>query len=171
MPTNELTPVRVKALIAAIKENPNLTDAADTCGVHPRTLLAAIKRGLYPNPDPQDRALAKAARHSRALLRGELFGVLKNAALGRGQFEGEADPKWAQYLIERMTDEGELTWQEALPGPNDAPFVRQHLFKRPTPDLLQDIHAAGMKLVPMTEEEKQLPAPVLDGELVDDDDA
>ena len=173
--TNEITPERAKALIKALKANPNLTDAADICGVHPRTLGAAIKRGLFPHPDPQDKALARAARHSRALLRGDLFGVLKKAALGElpdPKEKGEKlppDPKWAQYLIERMTDEGELTWNETLPGPADAPQMRQRLFAQPTPELLQDIHAAGMKLVPMTPEEKQLPAPAIDGELMDDE--
>lgn len=160
---NDISPERAKALIKALKANPNLTDAADTCGVHPRTLATAIKRGLFPNPDPQDRALARAARHSRALLRGEMFGHLKKAA--------ELDPKWAQYLLERMTDEGEITWQETLPGPQDAPQIRQHLFRpgHVPVELLSDIHAAGMKLVPLTEDERMLPAPVVDGELEDPD--
>lgn len=173
--TNEITPERAKALIKAIKANPNLTDAADICGVHPRTLAAAIKRGLFPNPDPQDAMLARAARHSRALLRGDLFEVVKAAALGKlpdGKNRGEflpPDTKLTVWLIERLTDEGELTWSETLPGPQDAPQLRQALFARPTPELLQDIHAAGMKLVPMTSDEKQLPAPAVDGELMDDD--
>jgi hypothetical protein len=172
---NEITPERAKALIKAIKANPNLTDAADICGVHPRTLAAAIKRGLFPNPDPQDAALARAARHSRALLRGDLFDVVKNAALGKlpdAKNKGEMlppDTKLAMWLIERLTDEGELTWSETLPGPHDAPQIRQALFARPTPELLQDVHAAGMKLVPLTSEERLLPAPAVDGELMDDD--
>ena len=160
MRTPEISPERAKALIKALKANPNLTDAADICGVHPRTLSAAIKRGLFPNPDPQDRALARAARHSRAFLRGELFEVVKKAAL-------EGDTKLAMWLIERMTDQDELAWSETLPGPNDAPQIRQALFARPTPELLQDIHSAGMKLVPMTPEERQLPAPAVDGELME----
>lgn len=172
---NEIDPKRAKALIAALKRNPNLTDAADLCGVHPRTLAAAIKRGLFPNPDPQDRALARAARHSHAILRGDLFEVVKKAALGtlpdsknKGEFL-PPDTKLAMWLIEQLTDEGELTWSETLPGPQDAPMLRQALFARPTPELLQDVHAAGMKLVPLTPEEKQLPAPAIDGELMDDD--
>jgi len=159
---NEITPERAKALIKALKANPNLTDAADTCGVHPRTLATAIKRGLFPNADPQDRALARAARHSRAFLRGELFGVVKKAAL-------EGDTKLAVWLLERLTDEGEITWQETLPGPQDAPLVRQNMLKRPSPELLADIHAVGLKLVPLTPEERQLPAPVVDGELEEPD--
>lgn len=162
MSKSEITPERAKALIKALRANPNITDAADTCGVHPRTLASAIKRGMFPNPDPVDRAIAKAARHSRALLRGEMFSVLIEAA--------KADPKWAQWVYERMTDEGEITWEDALPGPKDAPQIRQHLFARPTPDLLADIHAAGLKLVPLDETEKQLPAPVADGEFDEPDD-
>lgn len=164
MAKNEITPERAKALIKALRANPNLTDAADTCGIHPRVLTAAIKRGMFPNPDPQDRALAKAARHSRALLRGELFETLRNAA--------KDDPKWAQYLLEHMTDPDEVRWSETLPGPQDAAAIRQHLFRpgHVPPDLLADVHAAGMKLVPLTAEEKMLPAPVADGEFEDEDD-
>lgn len=133
------------------------------CGVHPRVLASAIKRGLFPNADPQDRQLARAARHSRALLRGELFQVVKDQAL-------QGDAKLAVWLLEKMTEPGELQWEETLPGPQDRPLVRQAIFAKPSADLLADIHAAGMKLVALTPEERQLPAPAVDGEFEEPED-
>lgn len=91
------------------------------------------------------------------MLRGELFEVLKTAALG-------GDTKLAQWLYEEMTEEGEVTWEETLPNEGDKHAVRQHLYAHPTPELLADLHAAGVKLVPLTEADKALPAPILDGE-------
>lgn len=163
---NELTPQLAKALVVALKRNPNLTDAADTCGVHPRTLKLWIKRGLFPNPDPLCASLARAARHSRALLRGALFEVLKKAATEGYGGEGP-DTKLTVWLYEHMIEEGELTWEEVLPGPEDRNVVRQHLYSHPTAELLADLHAAGVKIVPLTEAERQLPAPVIDGEFED----
>ena len=164
---SELTPQLAKALVAALKKNPNLTDAADTCSVHPRTLKGWIKRGMFPSPDPLCASLARAARHSRALLRGELWDVLYKAAT-TGFGDAGPDTKLTMWLYEKMIEQGELTWEEVLPGPEDRNQVRQHLYAHPTPELLADLHAAGVKIVPLTEAERQLPAPVVDGEFDDD---
>jgi hypothetical protein len=163
---SELTPQLAKTIVEALRRNPNLTDAADMAGVHPRTLKLWIKRGLFPNPDPLCARLARAARHSHALLRGELFEVLKKAAT-IGFSDAGPDTKLTVWLYEKLIDEGELTWEECLPGPEDKHSVRQHLYAHPTAELLADLHAAGVKLVPLTETEKLLPAPVVDGEFDD----
>lgn len=155
-----LTPDLLKKLIHALRENPSLVDAADSCSVHPRTLREWIQKGLLPNPEPHYAALARFARGARSKVRGEMFGLLRKAA--------KLDPKWAQYLLERMTEPEEMTWTETLAIPPSA--VRRHLLSNPSPELLADAHAAGVKIVPLTPEEKQLPAPVVDGELVDPED-
>lgn len=156
----QLTPELVKRLVRAIRENPNLADAADSCGVNPRSLVAWVKLGLYPNAEPRYHALAVAARRSRALLRGKLFKRLVQAAT-----DELGDPKWAAWLLERMDEEGEPTWLSTIPGPGDMPQVRQHLFKNPSPQLLQDIDAAGFKLVPKDPNEPAALPPAVDGEL------
>lgn len=154
-----LTAGLLKRLVRALRANPNLTDAADTCGVHPRTLRMWIQQGLYPNAEPLYRALATCARRQRSHVRGEMFGILRRAA--------RVDAKWAAYCLERLTEEGEETWQGTVPGAPEAPAMRQHLLRNPPPELLADIHAAGLKLVPLSPEERALPAPVTDGELCD----
>jgi hypothetical protein len=161
--TNDrLNPALVARLCRAIRKHPSLTDAADACGVHPRTLQLWIKQGLYPNPDPGCHALAVAARRSRALLRGKLFERLVAAATDKN-----GDPKWAAYLLERLDEEGEITWQSTVPSPGENALVRRELFQNPPPALLEDIAAAGMKLVPL-EPGDELPA-LVEGELVDDE--
>lgn len=171
--TERLNPYLVKRLVRAIRKYPNLTAAADACGVNPRQLQAWIKRGLYPNPEPEYGALAVAARRSLALCKGKLFQTLYRAAVGYVDDDGvphTGDPKWAAYLMEQMAEEGEIPWTATIPGEGDMPSVRKHLFQNPSPQLLQDIADAGMKLVPMSPEEKALaPAPVADGELMDDE--
>lgn len=159
--TNDvLTPELIKRLCRAIRKHPSLTDAADACGVHPRTLQLWVKKGLYPSPDPAYHALALAARRSRALTRGKLFQIILEGA--------KADPKWAAYLLERMDEAGEITWGSTVPGEHDMPQVRQHLFRNPSPELLNDIEAAGMKLVPL---DPGAPAPlqIAEGQFADDE--
>lgn len=154
-----LTPALLLRLTRALRANPNLTDAADSCGVHPRTLREWIQRGLYPNADRLHAALATCARRQRALVRCEMFGLLRKAA--------KDDAKWAAYCLELLTEDGEESWQATVPGAAEAPAMRQHLLRNPPPELLADIHAAGLKLVALSPEERQLPAPVTDGELCD----
>jgi hypothetical protein len=158
-----LTPDLLRRLIRALRENPSLTDAADKCGVHPRTLREWIQKGLLPNPEPHYAALARFARSARSNVRSEMFGIIRKAAVGDAAHPG--DPKWAQYLLERMTEPEEMTWTETMNLPPSA--VRRHLLANPSPELLADAHAAGVKIVALTPEEKQLPPPVIDGELVD----
>jgi hypothetical protein len=160
-----LTPELVKRLCRAIRRYPNITAAADSCGVNPRTLQGWVKRGLYPNPDPLYAALAEAARRSLGLVKGKLFQTLLVAAVGDRTRPG--DPKWAAYLLEHMKEEGELTWGDTVPGHGDMPSVRRHLFQNPSPQLLQDIDAAGMKLVPKGPGDAPRALPAVDGELVD----
>jgi hypothetical protein len=92
-----------------------------------------------------------------------MFGLLREAA--------QHDAKWAAYCLERLTEPGEETWQGTVPGAAEAPAMRVHLLRNPPPELLADVHAAGLKLVPLSPEELLLPAPVLDGELVDPSEA
>lgn len=168
----KLTPDLVKRLCRAIRKFPNITAAADACGVNPRQLQAWIKKGLFPNPDPEYGALAVAARRSLALCKGRLFQTVYQAAVGFTDKDGErfpGDPKWASYLMEQMKEEGEIPWTATVPDEHDMPAVRRHLFANPSPQLLQDINAAGMKLVPLTADEKALPPAPVDGELVDDE--
>lgn len=159
---DKLTPALLRRLVHAVRRNPNLQDVADSCGVTPRDLQAWVKNGLMPGAAPEHRALAVAARRSRALLRGKLFErLVKEATSPNG------DPKWSAYLLERLDEEGEITWQSTIPGPGDTAAVRRALLANPPPALLEDIAAAGMKLVPL---EPGDPIPVRaipDGELVD----
>lgn len=161
-----LNPDLVRRLCRAIRKYPNITAAADSCGVNPRTLHLWIKKGLYPNPDPLYGALAEAARRSLGLVKGKLFQSLLAAATTGGP-AGQGDPKWAAYLLEHMADDGDIPWSSTVPGEGDLPAVRTHLFQHPSPQLLKDIRAAGMKLVPLEPgDAPQLPA-VVDGELED----
>lgn len=153
-----LNPELVKRLVRAIRKHPNLTDAADACGVHPRTLQLWIKKGLYPNPGADFHALAVAARRSRALLRGKLFGFLVEGA--------KNDPKWAAYLLERMDEDGEITWQSTVPGPEDQSATLQHIMANPPPEVLAAIEAAGMKLVPLGE---AAPLQIAEGQFADEE--
>ncbi len=164
-----LNPELVKRLCRAIRKYPNLTAAADSCGVNPRELQLWIKRGLYPNPSPLYGALAEAARRSLGLVKGKLFQSLLEAAT-KGGLGGTGDPKWAAYLLEHMKEEGELTWADTIPNDGDMPMVRKHLFQNPSPQLLQDIHDAGFKLAPLEPEDERPQLPAAEGELVDDDD-
>jgi hypothetical protein len=165
--TETLDPQLVKRLCRAIRKYPNITAAADVCGVNPRQLQGWIKRGLFPNPEPCYGALAEAARRSLGLVKGKLFQSLLAAALPTKDRGG--DPKWASYLLEQMKEEGDVSWTSTVPGEGDMPAVRRHLFTNPSPQLLQDINAAGMKLVPLTEDEKKaLPPAPAEGELMDD---
>lgn len=160
-----LDPYLVKRLCRAIRRYPNIQAAADSCGVNPLTLQGWIRRGLYPNPDPTYRALAEAARRSLGLVKGKLFQCLLDAAT-RGGASGKGDPKWAAYLLEQMKEEGDLRWNDTIPGPNDMPAVRKHLFQNPSPQLLKDIEEAGMRLIPKEPTDKPLELPsALDGEL------
>lgn len=163
-----LNPDLVKRLCRAIRKYPNLTAAADSCGVNPRELQLWIKRGLFPNPDPLYGALAQAARRSLGLVKGKLFQSLLEAAT-KGGPTGLGDPKWAAYLLEHMKEEGELTWQDSIPSAGDMPAVRKHLFQNPSPQLLQDIHDAGFKLAPLEHDDPPLQLVAAQGELVDDD--
>lgn len=159
-----LNPDLVKRLCRAIRRYPNIQAAADSCGVNPRTLQIWIKRGLFPNPDPVYAALAEAARRSLGLVKGKLFQCLLEAAT-QGGAAGRGDPKWAAYLLEHMKEEGDLTWNDTVPGANDLPAVRTHLFANPSPQLLKDIDAAGMKLVPKGPGDAPPALPVVTGEL------
>jgi hypothetical protein len=163
-----LNPDLVKRLCRAIRRYPNIQAAADSCGVNPLTLQRWIKRGLYPNPDPLYAALAEAARRSLGLVKGKLFQALLEAAT-KGGAGGTGDPKWAAYLLEHMKEEGDLTWNDTIPSASDMPAVRTHLFQNPSPQLLKDIDAAGMKLVPKDVGEPPLALPAAEGELVDDE--
>lgn len=162
-----LNPDLVKRLCRAIRKYPNLTAAADSCGVNPRELQLWVKRGLYPNPDPLYGALSEAARRSLGLVKGKLFQSLLAAAT-KGGPGGDGDPKWAAYLLEHMQEEGELNWQSTIPDAGDMPAVRKHLFQNPSPQLLQDVHDAGFKLVPLEHTDPPLQL-VAEGQLVDDD--
>jgi hypothetical protein len=154
-------PELFKRLVRSVSKNPNLTDVADENEVHPRTLALWVKKGLYPNPEPHYAALARAARKSRALLRGKLFTTLVKAA--------ETDPKWAAYCMERLDEEGELTWQSTIPGPEDRDVTLQHLFKGYIPaEVLAAIDGAGLKLVPL-EPGERAPLQITEGELVDEE--
>lgn len=170
--TDQLNPQLVKRLCRAIRKYPNITAAADACGVNPRQLQGWIKRGLYPNPEPCYGALANAARRSLAVCKGRLFETLYLAATGYKDADGKphlGDPKWAAYLMEQMKEEGDIPWNATIPDEGDMPAVRRHLFQNPNPQLLKDIADAGFKLVPLAPEEKALPAAPVDGELVDDE--
>ncbi len=79
------------------------------------------------------------------------------------------DPKWAAYLMEQMKEDGELTWSSTIPDAGDMPAVRKHLFQNPSPQLLQDIHDAGFKMVPLEPTDPTLQLVAAQGELVDDD--
>ncbi len=167
-----LNPQLVKSLCRAIRKYPNITAAADHCGVNPRQLQLWIKRGLYPNPEPCYGALAHAARRSLAVCKGKLFDTLMVAATGYVDADGKphpGDPKWAAYLMEQMKEEGDIPWNATIPDEGDMPAVRKHLFQNPPAQMLKDIADAGMKLVPLTPEERALPAAPVDGELVDDE--
>lgn len=167
-----LSPELCLRLCRAIRKYPNITAAADACGVNPRTLQGWIKRGLYPNPDRVYGALAHAARRSLAVCKGRLFDTLMVAATGYVDADGKphpGDPKWAAYLMEQMKEEGDIPWNATIPDDGDMPAVRKHLFQNPPAQMLKDIADAGMKLVPLTPEERALPAAPVDGELVDDE--
>lgn len=171
--TDQLNPDLVKRLCRAIRKYPNITAAADACGVNPRQLQGWIKRGLYPNPEPCYGALANAARRSLAICKGRLWETLYLSATGYTDADGKphlGDPKWAAYLMEQMKEEGDIPWNATIPNEGDMPAVRRHVFQHPSPQLLKEIAEAGLKLVPLTPHERaaQLPAPV-DGELVDDE--
>lgn len=175
----KLTPRLCSELVEAIKKNPHLVDVADECGVSPRDLQMWIRRGMYPQPDPLCRALAGAARKSRALLRGKLWQTLATAA--------ENDPRWAQYVWEELKEEGEIKWQDTLPSEGEAPLVRQHLLANPNPELQQDLDACNYlklpaeisaravaelvrtgKLQELVGELPALPPPIAEGELIDE---
>lgn len=155
-----INPDLVKRLVRAIRRHPALTDAADACGVHVRTLQLWVKRGLLPNPEPAYHALAVAARRSRAMLRGKLFGFLVEGA--------KNDPKWAAYLLERMDEEGEITWESTVPGPGEQAVNLKHIMANPPPEVLAAIEAAGMKLVPLEPGDHQ-PLQITEGEFADDE--
>jgi hypothetical protein len=155
-----LDPELIKRLVRAIRKHPSLTDAADACGVHPRTLQLWIKRGLSPSPDAGCHALAVAARRSRALLRGKLFGHLVEGA--------KNDPKWAAYLLERMDEDGEITWESTVPGPGDQAVNLKQIMANPPPEVLAAIEAAGMKLVPLEPGDVQ-PLQITEGQFADDE--
>jgi len=163
-----LNPDLVKRLCRAIRKYPNITAAADACGVNPRELQQWVKRGLYPNPDPLYGALAEAARRSLGLVKGKLFQSLLVAAT-EGGASGLGDPKWAAYLLEHMKEDGEITWTSTVPNEGDMPAVRRHLFQNPSPSLLQDIHDAGFKLAPLEPGDAPPQLGAAQGELVDDD--
>lgn len=167
---DKLDPDLLARLVRAVRRNPNLTDAADSCGVHVKDLQAWIKKGLYPGAAREYRALAVAARRSRALLRGKLFETLMVAATHRIDPDtGEpipGDPKWAAYLLEQLAEEGELTWQETIPSAPDMPDVRRHMLLSGALD--KDIAEAGFKLVPLESGEAP-PLQIAEGEFADDD--
>jgi hypothetical protein len=170
--TETLNPDLVKRLCRAIRKYPNITAAADVCGVNPRQLQRWIKLGLYPNPEPCYGALAHAARRSLAVCKGKLWDTLFIAATGYTDADGKphpGDPKWAAYLMEQMKEEGDIPWNDTIPNEGDLPAVRKHLFANPPAQLLKDIADAGMKLVPLTAEEKALPPAPAEGELMDDE--
>jgi hypothetical protein len=48
------------------------------------------------------------------------------------------------------------------------PHVRRHLFANPSPELMEDIHAAGMKLVPLEPGDIQ-PLQITEGEFADEE--
>jgi hypothetical protein len=167
-----LNPELVKRLCRAIRRYPNITAAADACGVNPRQLQQWIKRGLYPNPEPCYGALANAARRSLAICKGKLWETLFVSATGYVDADGRpvlGDPKWAAYLMEQMKEEGDLPWNSTIPDAGDMPAVRKHLFQNPSPQLLQDIHDAGFKMVPLEPTDPPLQLTAAQGELVDDD--
>lgn len=167
---DKLYPELLQRLVRAVRRNPNLTDAADSCGVNVKDLQLWIKRGLWPGAAREYRALAVAARRSRALLRGKLFETLMVAATHRLDPDtGEpipGDPKWASYLLEHLVEEGELTWQDTVPSGPDMPDVRRHLIQSGALD--KDIAEAGFKLVPLEPGEAP-PLLIAEGEFADDD--
>lgn len=170
----ELDPELFQRLVAAVKKNPSLVDAADECGVHPRTLALWVKRGLFPNAERQFAALATTLRGSRARIRGDLFVVLADAALGRGKTAGgesrQPDPKWAAYLLERLTEEEPVSWAATVPGPADKETTLEHVMRNPPAEVLAAIAAAGKKLVPLEPGDAPAlpPASVAEGELEDE---
>jgi len=167
---DKLDPDLLARLVRAVRKNPNLTDAADSCGVHVKDLQAWIKRGLYPSAPREYRALAVAARRSRALLRGKLFETLMVAATHRLDPDTgtpiPGDPKWAAYVLEMMAEEGELRWQETVPSGPDMPDVRKHLLQSGAMD--KEIADAGFKLVPLEPGERP-PLQIAEGEFADDE--
>lgn len=156
----ELTPEMFKRVVRAAVANPNLTDIADACEIHVLTLHAWIRRGMLPNADPLYAGFAAAVRKSRAQVRGKMFSILVR--------EAENDPKWAAYVLERMTEEGEQTWQSTVPGPGDQAVNLQHIMANPPPEVLAAIEAAGMKLVPLEPGDVQ-PLQIIEGEFADDE--
>lgn len=170
--TETLNPYLVKRLCRAIRKYPNITAAADACGVNPKQLQLWVKRGLYPNPEPCYGALANAARRSLSLCKGRLWETLYLSATGYTDADGKphlGDPKWAAYLMEQMKEDGDIQWNSTIPDEGDLPSVRKHLFQNPSPKLLQDIADAGMKLVPLTPADRALPPAPAEGELIDDE--
>jgi len=167
---DSLNPELVKRLVRAIRKHPNLTDAADACGVNPRDLALWIKKGLYPNAPAGCAALAVAARRARALLRGRLFDTLIVAATHRiDPSTGEpipGDPKWASYIMERLDEEGEIKWQDTIPSGPDMPDVRRHLIQSGAMD--KEIADAGFKLVPLEPGDSPT-LQIAEGEFADDD--
>lgn len=165
---DRLSPELVRELAAQLRKCPDITVAADACGVHPRQVVLWIKEGMYPSATAEHGALARAARRSLASVKGRLWESVFMAATGYVDIDGvpqKGDPKWAAFLLDRLKDDRDQQWADTLPGPEDRAAVRRHMFQQGDPQLLADIEAAGFKLVPI--DDRETPPPLLQGELED----
>lgn len=154
--TSEINPPLLRELVHALRRNPTLEDAADACGVHPKTLIWWVKQGLLPNPERPYAILARWARKARASYRGELFNILRT--------EAHRDWKIAQYLLERSDKEllGEH-WAQAIPQAGESKLVTSNLFERPSPELLRDLTEARWVQLPLGMTAEQVRALMADG--------